>query len=320
MNENKRVFVTGASGFIGSHIVRRLVREGYYPFCLTRSESPSYLWRLADLDSSVSWVRGDIADRARMVEILREIRPFGIVHCAASNIMSGVAEDFETLFSANVAGTANLIEAAAGMDYAFFIHAGSFLEYGPCQSPLSESMACAPQEPYAFSKLGGSLYVQMAGRLHARPIVVFRIFTPYGPFIQKGRLVHEIITRALDGAPIALTRPDVTRDFIFVEDIADLFLEATQKAERVRGEIFNAGSGRSVTLDALVRLVLELTGSQSEIQWDARPSVSYDSNPWQANMEKTFSSFSWRPRHTLRAGLEKTIAWMRPHAGLCEPV
>ncbi len=316
MTPNKRILVTGAAGFIGSHLARRLVREGYRPFCLTRSEASGHRWRLADLDSSVSWVRADLSEKSRMREIMRDIRPLGIFHCAASNIMSGVTEEHDAMFSANVAGTINLIEAARDIDYAFFIHSGSFLEYGPHENALSESMLCEPQEPYAFSKLSGSLYARMAGKLHKKPIVIFRIFTPYGPFIQKGRLVYEIITRAQDRLPLALTHPGVTRDFIFVEDISDLYMEAMRSAERMQGEIFNAGSGCAVRLDALARSLIEKIGSPSPIQWNTQPSVSYDSSPWQADMEKTFSSFSWRPRHTLDEGLEKTIAWLGSHRGL----
>lgn len=315
---NNTVLITGASGFVGSHLARRFLADGFLPVCLSRSTSASSRWRLADIADRTRWVEGDLSDKKNLERILAELRPRGILHCAASTIMSGVSERADELFKTNVLGTINLVDAADAIGYDFFIHIGTFLEYGPREKPLVEDAACEPLEAYALSKLAGTLYAQAAGKHRRKPIICARLFTPYGPFVHRGRLVYELITRALDNRPLELTQPDVTRDFIFVDDIAYFCSEAARRAEDLKGEIFNLGTGRGVRLNELVEFVLRSTGSSSPVAWSAFRDVSYDRGLWQADMTKTFSRFSWRPALSWEQGMERTIAWFRQNRSFYE--
>jgi nucleoside-diphosphate-sugar epimerase len=305
------IFVTGGAGFIGSHVVRRLAHMGKRVSVLVKHDTG--LDNIRDVLSGVSLVYGDLLDPVEVAQHIRDTRPSGVFHFAASNIKSGIAAADDEVVRTNFLGTVNLIKAMDDIPYRFFVNSGSFLEYGMKRDPVKETDRCDPQEVYSISKLSATLYGSAMGMSKKKPIITFRTFTPYGPCLQKGRLVYEAVARALRNEPIQLTSPEITRDFIFVEDLADLFLEGMEKAGRYPGAIFNAGTGRATTLKELTDAVLNITGSRSTIEWGAFHSVSYDSDRWQANMEKTYASFDWRPAHTVEAGLTKTVQWFRDH-------
>lgn len=305
------VLVTGAAGFIGSHLVRRLVALGYNVSVLVRPRSN--LARIEDLLPQLKRIEGDMLDAESIRRCIDAVRPSGIFHLAASNIQSGVTAGDEDVVRTNILGMQRLLDASKDLPYTFFIHTGSYLEYGPKGEPMRESDVCAPLELYSISKLAATLLAQAVGRGQGKPIITLRIFTPYGPALQPGRLVEQVIRRALRGDEIPLSRPTTTRDFLFVEDIVDLFIEAMDEAQRVPGEIFNAGSGRETTLQELVEEVLRQTGSSSTVRWNAFPTVLYDTATCRADMQRTLAHFSWRPRRTLGEGLEETIAWFRKH-------
>jgi nucleoside-diphosphate-sugar epimerase len=311
MPETKRVIVTGGAGFIGSHAVRRLVGEGCSVSLFIKETTNTS--RLTDILPEIAVHREDLLDRARMEKTVAEIRPTGVFHFAASNIQSGVISSSDDVIRTNITGTVNLIDALSPFDLDFYIQTGSFLEYGMKKEALRETDLPLPSDLYAISKLSATLYGQAEARRTQKPILTFRLFTPYGPNIQKGRLVHTVIKNALQNEPIDLTHPSITRDFVFVEDIVDLCFEAMNRAKEFSGEIFNLGSGTTTTLETLVNEVLQITGSKSKVNWGAFHSVAYDDSEWRADMTKTLSSFTWKPKTPLREGLTKTINWFVQH-------
>lgn len=305
----KKVFVTGAAGFVGSHLAHKLVKDGYEVHILIRPSTN--IDRIRDIVPGLYLHTGDLADRDGIRRILHGIKPDGIFHLAVSTIASGKIAPPEDVIKSNFTGTVNIIDAIMDIDYKFFVNTGSFLEYGPKKIAIKESDICEPPELYSITKLAGVLYGQAVARIESKPIINLRIFTPYGPFMQKGRLVYEVIHNALRGKEIMLTHPQVTRDFIYVEDIVSLYKEAAMLVPNLKGEIFNVGSGIKTTLADLVKYVMEITSSFSKINWGSYNKVFYDSDTWQADMTKTFNHFQWRPTFTLEQGILKTIAWLR---------
>lgn len=228
-------------------------------------------------------------------------------------MQSGVRASDEEVIETNVVGASHLLDAVHKESGASFIQTGSFLEYGMKNEPMREEDRCEPSELYGITKLASTLLAQAAGRNMKHPTLTFRVFTPYGPDMQKGRLVEQIITRALRGEEILLTEPGITRDFIRVSDLVELFLQGMEKTAAYSGQVFNAGNGKAVTLKNLVDTVLSITGSRSPVRWHAKPTVLYDTAFCQASMEKAHSHFAWRPVYDLEAGLRATIDWYRFH-------
>lgn len=313
--------MTGGAGFIGSHLVRRLLNDGCHVAVLIKKNTDTR--RIQDIlparpassgdtgGPRLSIIHSDLADYEHLKKSLSEINPLGVFHCAASNIKSGVAAPEDELIKVNVMGTIHLLRALEDIDYKFFINCGSYLEYGIKDQPLKESDICEPIEIYALTKLAATLYCQSIARSTGKPIITFRIFSPYGQEMEKGRLVYEVIRRALKNEEISLTRPETSRDFVFVEDIVDLYIEAIGKAGGLKGEIFNLGNGHAVTLKDFVENVLRQTGSKSVVKWGGAKDVSYDRGCQEANMEKTFKAFLWRPACDIETGISEMIKWFK---------
>ena len=303
----KKVVVSGAAGFVGSNLVRRLLENGLEVHILVKPQSD--LWRLDDLTPYLHQHHTDLSKQSSLKQLMEKIVPDGIFHLAAS-LCTDDWESGDDLIENNFKATVNLMNAALDLKYKFFVNTGSFVEYKLKKGAVRESDPCEPQEIYGITKLAGTLYGQAMARIHKKPIITFRLFTPYGPYIQKGRLIYEIANRALANQDIELTKPTVARDFIFIDDIVDLYLEGASRAQTNGGEVFNLGSGSKFSIEQVADQVLALTNSHSKIVWNSFPTASYDSPDWQADMEKTFASFEWRPRHSFPAGLKKTIEWL----------
>jgi nucleoside-diphosphate-sugar epimerase len=305
MGSSKKIIVTGGAGFVGSHIVRRLVKEGCDVTIFAKKTTNTD--KISDILSYVTILHEDLSDPVRLLKQVKKIMPAGIFHFAASNIQSGLTSSNEEVTRVNISGTVNLLSSLSEIPYDFFIQTGSFLECGIKKHPLREDDFPEPGDLYSISKLAGTLFGQAEAKKNNKPILTFRLFTPYGPDIQKGRLVRNIIENALKNEPIYLTSPNITRDFIFIEDVCDLLFSAIPHAKEFSGEIFNLGSGIASSLETLVNEVLQITDSKSKVMWGTFHSVAYDSDTWCADMSKTFSSFSWQPKNSLQEGLIKTI-------------
>ncbi|MDO8499693.1 MAG: SDR family NAD(P)-dependent oxidoreductase [bacterium] len=309
MNKDATILVTGAAGFIGSHLVRKLVRDGFRVTALVKNTSD--LWRIKDIASAIDFCEADVLDFDNLKQQLETIKPQGVFHLAASNIRSGITAPDADVVNINILGTRNLLQAMASMDYDFFVNMGSFLEYGPKPVAVREDALCSPTELYSVTKLAATLYGQTVAKNNNRPVITFRLFTPYGPTIQPGRLVYELVNRALKNEEINLTKPKIARDFIYVEDLVELLVESADKARDYKGEVFNAGSGQAVSLEQLAHEVLKITASHSKIKWGSFSVQAYDTELWQADMMKTWSHFKWRPKYSLADGLAATADWFR---------
>lgn len=301
------ILITGGAGFIGSSLAHRLLEKDIDLAILTKKTTQ--LSRLKDILPKVKIFNDDLSDPVRLEKLISKIKPRGIFHCAASTIKSGVSASENELIRVNLLGTMHLLQALSKIEYKFFINCGTLVEYGTKNYPPKETDPCEPVEMYALSKLAATLYCQTIARITGRPILTFRLFTPYGPNMEEGRLFYEVVKRALENREIILTQPEVNRDFIFIDDLINLYIEAMDKAEKLKGEIFNLASGESTTLKEFVDLVIQLTNSKSKIKWGGVKEVSYDRACWQADMEKTFENFSWRPVCKLNTGIFRMVEW-----------
>jgi nucleoside-diphosphate-sugar epimerase len=293
-----RVAVTGASGFIGSQLARTLMREGYAVTALVRPESD--LWRIEDLRGEVALTPLEDPKSLDGAEIL--------FHLGAAGVRPG-RESGVPVLEANVVGTQRLLEAAHAADVQRVVLSGSCFEYGE-GSRLRESDPLRPQTDYAASKAAARLVAEAFARSHGLPVVALLPFTVYGPFESAYRLVASALLSALDGRPLELTGGEQTRDFVYVEDVADAFVAAA-RAELDTYATFNVCTGDETSVAELATAAVDVTGSDSDLRLGAIP--YRDNELWRLSGDPSEAErgLGWNAKTPLREGLQCTAEWLR---------
>ena len=255
--KTQKVLVTGATGFVGANLVRRLVREDYEVHIFTRASSNK--WRLTDVLSKLNDHTVDLLEENKLKGLIKEIEPEIIFHLAAAGIYGGVHLPEKNLIETNFWGAVNLLNACNDIDYKCFINTGSSSEYGPKKHPMKETDVCEPINMYGITKCAATLYGRFVAKTKDKPIVGFRLFSPYGPYDDKTRLITYAIINALQNNDLNLANPKAVRDYIYIEDILDLYMKSIDKAYKLKGEVFNGGSGSQTTIHYVVNKIMELT-------------------------------------------------------------
>lgn len=311
----QKVLVTGANSFIGSNLVRRLANENYNVHILARRTSNT--WRIQDLRTLQKHIV-DLTEKEKLEQVVESINPDIIFHLATQGVYGGVHLDNKVLIETNFLGTINLIDACNNIDYNCFVNTGSSSEYGLKNTLMSEDTVCTPTNMYGITKNAATKYGQMIAKTKEKPIISLRLFSPFGPLDHKERLISTATIKALQNQDIKLANPKIARDYIFIDDVVDLYIKSIHKANEFKGEIFNVGSGVQTTIYDVIQNIMQITKSKSKIQWGNYPLRNYDSEIWVADISKTKELLEWEPKHNLRQGLEKTVSWFKENLSIYE--
>ena len=303
-----KFFITGATGFIGSNIIRVLVKQGHNVSILTRNKKLN--WRLNDIFQLLDIREGNILD-TRVEKIIEQVRPDFIFHLASYGVLSR-EDNFSTMVDTNIRGTANLINAMKKTPPKLFINGSSSGEYGIKEKAMKETDFLAPINDYGITKAAVTLYCQKEAIRNNLPIINFRLFTPYGYFEESNRLMPSVIRSAIKNEPIRVSDSKSVRDFIFIEDVVDAYLQAT-KISLPKGEIFNIGTGKQHTVGEVVKTALRESKSRSEVLWGTvqKQARFIEPDKWQADISKIEKIMHWKPKYSLVDGIRKTIEWWK---------
>jgi NAD dependent epimerase/dehydratase len=312
------VLVTGADGFIGSHVVERLIADGarVRAFCLYNSRG-SWGW-LDDLEPDVKSdldVRlGDIRD-ARFVEAATEGVEI-VLHLAALIAVPYSYVAPESFIDTNVRGTLNVLEAARRGGVRRFVQVSTSEVYGTPESlPIRETHPIQAQSPYAASKAAADQLALSYWRTYGLPVVVLRPFNTYGPRQSARAVVATILRQLLAGrTEIRLGRLDPRRDLTYVGDTVDGLVRAATTAG-VDGETIQLGSGRAESVGDLLELAAGILGvTATAVQEDARlrPDAS-EVLVLRSDPSKARALLGWEPQTDLEEGIRATIDWLRAH-------
>jgi UDP-glucose 4-epimerase len=300
--------VTGGTGFIGSHLVDRLVAEGYGVRVLDDLSAGKLENITAHLKAgSVDFVKGDIRDSAVVAKILGSVDV--VVHFAALTSVTFSVEHPDLTFNVNVAGTQNLINACVEHAVSKFVFASSCAVYGdPEFLPVNETFKPNPISPYAESKLLGERYCLGVDKRQVLKPVVLRFFNVYGPrqgLNDYSGVITRFIDRLRQNKPLTVYGDgSQTRDFVSVHDIVEAVL-ASMRSVNAHGQVFNIGSGKPTSINELAKTILELAGVDLEIRHEKiRAGDIKDSY---ADISKAKKILGYMPRVSLRAGLEGLI-------------
>ena len=312
--DGRRLLVTGASGFIGSHVVRAAVDEGGEVFALIDEVSSVVPHRLMDLAGRITFVPGNLTDGYAMRHAVEASRPEIVLHLGAYTHVGKSFSHVSECIQTNVAGTSNLLQALEGSGYQRFVYTSTSEVYGGMDVPFREDGPVNPLSPYSVTKYAGELMCRMFVEAYGWPIVVLRPFNAYGPAQSPDRIIPEIIVSALRGTDVKLTEGKQTREFNFVEDLAEGFLLAGLADEEVNGRVINLGCGEEHSMREMAETILELMGGPVEAKFGALPYRPTEIWRMYCDNARARELLGWTPKHSLREGLDRTIAWYREAA------
>ena len=319
MNYNGvKVLITGADGFIGSHLTEELVRQGADVRALVQYDSFGGNGWLDDIDehlrSSVDIRRGDVRD-AGFIDRIAEGREI-IFHLAALIAIPYSYDAPQSYVDVNVSGTLNILKAARQYNVSRVVHTSTSEVYGTAQfSPISEAHPLVAQSPYSASKIGADMMATAFARSFDLPTVILRPFNTCGPRQSERAVLPTVIRQALDPDCKTILIGDVSpvRDFNYVHDIAAAFAFAGGSSELSFGVPYNAGSGSSVTVGEAIELIRELCGTNKAVETDQTRYRPQNSEVFEllADANAFSQATGWTSSITLRDGLNRTIDWWR---------
>lgn len=308
--------VTGATGFIGANIVRRLVFDKKNVHVLTRNKKLN--WRLSDIRSKITIHEADLLNENSIKKITSKIKPTYVFHLAAYGSLPR-EDNVDDLINVNLRGTINLINAVKQNKFKLFINTGSSSEYGVKDNPMKEIDSIMPVNDYGITKAAATFYAQKEAVRNNLSIITFRLFSVYGSYEEATRLIPYVILSAINNRRIDVGNPSHIRDFIYKEDLVDAYLHACTVSVPP-GEIFNIGTGIQYSVDDVVRKTISLSKSKSKVRfWVVKKQErQVESKSWCANTNKTEGILGWRARYTFDRGLKETIEWFKKNQNLYE--
>jgi dTDP-glucose 4,6-dehydratase len=318
--KNRKVLVTGAGGFIGSHLVEQLVQRGASVRAFVRYNSRGDIGHLrllpADTIAEVELLAGDLCDPQTVGQAAAGVQT--IFHLGASISIPYSYRHPAEVASANLVGTMNVLLASRDLGIERLVHASSSEVYGTAlYVPIDEDHPLHGQSPYAATKIGADKLAESFYCSYDLPVVTVRPFNTYGPRQSARAVIPSIITQALGNPAISLGNPDTKRDFTFVDDTVRGFLRAAE-AEGVDGKTFNLGTGQAICIGELVKKIGQILGRELSIVTDPirmRPGKSEVLNLVSDN-RKAGEQMAWVPTASLDEGLGRTIAWIQEHLDL----
>lgn len=306
----KRILVTGAAGFVGANLARRLLQEGEEVHLLVRPESR--LWRLADVAADFRLHYGDLRDETAVTKAVQAVKPEWIFHLAVYGAYS-YQTDVNRILQTNIMGTSHLVQACAKTDFETFVNTGSSSEYGFTDHPPAETEALQPNSYYATAKAACTLYCCYSSKVLQRPITTLRLYSVYGAYEEPTRLMPTLIKQGLAGRLPPLVAPETARDFIDIDDVVEVYLQVARSQKLALGEVFNVGTGVQHTLRDVVEIAREVLNIPQEPNWGTMENRIWDTSVWVANTAHLREVLGWQPQIDLRRGFTKMVAWFKEH-------
>jgi len=308
----KRILVTGASGFLGSYVVKQLVTGGAQVFAVSSSVSAATPERLIDVVDDIELLEANMRDASSLAHVVKTARPELVLHQAAFTHVGKSFSRIDENIQTNIQGTVNLLSALNG-DYERFVNIGSGDVYGDAPVPFSETGPVRPASPYAVSKYAAERFCRMFHQAYEWPIVCLRPFNVYGPQQSPDRIIPELIISALNGHDLKMTEGRQTREFMFVEDVADVFVRSLTQPG-IDGEVINISRGEEVSIRELAQTVLDLMGNPVKALFGALENRPTEIWRMFGDNTKAKELLDWTPTTSLSDGLARTIDWYRQQA------
>jgi len=303
-----KVFVTGATGFVGSNLVHQLVKCGADIRCLIRDGHDTS--RIDDIRDKMDIVTGNLSSEdegfwKRLTEGCSVI-----FHLASAGVLYGTNIGWKGLLETNVKGALALL---SGSDKAIrFIATGSCFEYGQTEERITTNTPLRPVKLYGASKAAFSEFAQAYSKEFGKEVIILRLFHMYGPYEAPKRLVPHLIRKALHGERVEMTKGEQVRDLTFVEDAVDAILHAgviDMKGNTLK--VLNIGSGQEHPIADIAKTIQELIPENGGFELGVLPYRSNEMMRLVVDTKEAEDFLGWKAKHNLREGIAKTIEWFK---------
>jgi UDP-glucose 4-epimerase len=294
---SQRILITGASGFIGSHLCQRLLEEQDEVHAIYRTQTPPE-------DSGARWWRADLSDESAVRALFRDIRPDVIFHLASHVKGAPNLEHVLPTFRSNLQSTVNLLTLAAEQGCKRMVITGSLAE------PEAENGELFPSAPYAAAKWASSGYARMFHALYKLPVVIARVFMVYGPAQQDlTKLIPYVILSILRGETPKISSGGRPVDWIYVSDVIDGFMALAEKPG-IDGGTFELGSGSMISIRDIVQQLATVVDPRAKVEFGALADRPLEPTRL-AKVAESFARLGWKPKVSLQEGLERTVDWYK---------
>ena len=303
----KRVILTGATGFVGAKLARRLLEEGHEVHLFLRKEHSR--WRIQSIKDAVGIHIIDLGDRETVEQVVASIHPDWIFHLAAYGAYSSQT-NFSTMAETNLVATVNLVDACVKAGFEAFINPGSSSEYGYKDHAPSEQDWLEPNSSYAVTKAAATHYCRFTALAKNVNLATLRLYSVFGPYEEPTRLIPSLIVEGLEGKLPPLVNPNIARDYIYIDDVCQAYLLAASRPETIPGKVYNIGSGVQSSLREIVETTRQALPISVEPSWGSMPNRQWDTASWVANIHQVTQELGWNPRYLFKDGLRNFIDWL----------
>ncbi|MEO6452929.1 MAG: NAD-dependent epimerase/dehydratase family protein, partial [Ginsengibacter sp.] len=304
------VAVFGAGGFIGANLFLQLISTRNDVYAIT--SKPFIPWRLSTAGKNI--LHCDITKKDKVEELFNTYGFKTIFNLAAYGAYSN-QDITEKIYQTNLFGLLNLLEAASRFTIKSFVHSGTSSEYGLNSKAPHEDEVLLPNSHYAVSKVASAHLIKYYGIIKELPVVNLRYYSVYGPYEDPDRLIPKLIQHAMNGKYPSLVQPDISRDFIFVDDaILAALMAANGDFQTIRGLSINIASGDKTTIREVVHSIRKLFNIEAEPVFGSMPDRKWDLIEWYGNAGLAQKLMGWKNKTSLTDGLQKTYNWQKEKA------
>ena len=318
--KNRNAFVTGATGFVGSHVARLLVEQGANVVCLQRDAVRNNSLDIMNLRDKVSVIDGTLEDFALMERIVNEYEVDAVFHLAAQALVGVANRSPISTFEANIRGTYSLLEACRKSETVKrVVVASSDKAYGSHDKlPYAEDYPLLGLFPYDASKACTDIIARSFAHSYKTPVVVSRFANIYGPGdMNMSRIIPGAIVSVLrDEAPIIRSDGTPIMEFIYVDDVARGYLLLAERIDEVIGEAFNFGAGDTVQMLDLVNRIISLSGRDLKPHVMLQKKIEREIDAQYLSAEKVERRLGWRAEVSLDEGLKRSMEWYQKNLDL----
>ena len=302
---NKRVLVTGGTGFLGAHLVKKLVSLRA-KVCILDSYPIEKQPLLNDFRNNVDFYKVDIRSFNKIKKISKDLNPEIIFHLCALIDRRRNFENIDKIVDVNLKGTINLLHALIDIDYDSFILTSTSEVYGRTDPPFQENMPLNPVSPYSASKASAEIFCKTFSEIYNKPFTILRLFNLYGEGQAPNMFIPQLINTCLDKQDFKMTKGEQTREFNYVEDVITglLLASVTPAANR---EVINVGNGNEIQLKRIAEIIVELFGNCINLKLGAIDYRKNDIMRMYSDNSKAKKILNWHPEYSIEEGLKKTV-------------